>query len=1259
MKIKLFEKILEKTNTLREGLPEGVLCRVSYPVMRVGVKNANKRVYGTDVAEAILNDPTIQEKLKTRTLFGNMEHPTDSALKLSKDETSHIISKIYLDEAKGILYQDIDVLPTEAGKFIDVLLGAGCQVGVSTRAEGELQEAIEESGEKYFKVVAESYCYISTDFTADPSTPDALPENLQRQVMSITKQKYEAKQISKQTAVALLERVSGKEAKTLSESIQNEGKSDISRFVSTASTEQLKTTVQKAEELGLLPISTKAVAEDHKEISNKLKELASQGYSHLAWVVVPVDIVKGTNSIQFFGLQTPPKFSWKEATKVDLDNWIVYLTKIGKSEEAAELRKQIKFLSERKTKLIEGKVIKTFTFEVEENKEYIPCKAKVEVIYNKDNSYGADADGNRGVPVTFIEDFKILSLEKDGVSISPNQVPKNIEDAIASLVDEADLTEAKLKEAVGDDEAIELYSDEYVNLILKELENKNNFNSSVALDVAKNVTKDIGDDPEEINLQYVEELLDEKVEKGIFSKTENGIYSWNEGKKSVKKEPKPVQKSTEGLAAPETINYNGMVIRIVQEATRNFRVNVGTDAASIERGTSFLVGFYGNAIRKFDELGNKVGQASKEEVIEKAKKWIDLFVNGSQNELQAAYDSAIEKSFIKKMAELRKIKLTLATNKKKFVFLMDNDKLVTKEGTLADLPKWIAELGEDNIQQVEDEDLNIIWPKDQKPVTELSDADLKTEYEALKAKKTVNKAERLRQNALLDELDNRNIVVESKLIEKVTPYFENLGEVNKYLEKIYGASFDLPAVDYGKSVTVRQNNAHVQIYRMDSGKYEVVDYKSKTDESKLEKIFNSLLENKEGLILAKLDWSKNAKNLAYRIFVPEETKLLLSENNFYRLFEKMLIKENEMTNQDRLDELFYGIIQDNWVKVRKLKNRNELGAWIRKNGEKVSNEVLDSLWYYVSQKDVTESKFKLKESLEELQANAEAFFANLNKKPTKADLADFMAQALVSKKGMKYEEAFEMAEKELNKLKESTVLGVDLGSKVDVKKTEVKELEPKEELAVKVTELTKQIEELMKKIEDIQLVDKKKNERIASLEEAYAEDVLRLTKEKVEETKKLKLNFFTKKELEEAKTTIVVLKELVNENKQTIKTLTEAKVNESKKVSLTETKVTSLVEKHTKEINALKEAHTLELVRKYGKTLLEARGLKLPKHLQTLFEACSTEAEVRQFLREAVNQIREGILESTPLKEVVVTKEVDEKTEKLKSSIATAFVAMR
>lgn len=202
-------------------LPSGVLCRVRYPICLIDQKNRNERIYRKQVWENVLKNADVKEKLERRILFGNQEHPIESALKLNKDDTSHIVSNILLDEKNNMVYADFDVLPTDAGRFINVLLEAGCDVGTSTRAEGELEEKIEEkSGDKYFEVVPESYQFITVDFTADPSTIGAYPMDVQRNVVNHVRSEFESKGINKEVACALLEGIKSKEAVALMESIK-------------------------------------------------------------------------------------------------------------------------------------------------------------------------------------------------------------------------------------------------------------------------------------------------------------------------------------------------------------------------------------------------------------------------------------------------------------------------------------------------------------------------------------------------------------------------------------------------------------------------------------------------------------------------------------------------------------------------------------------------------------------------------------------------------------------------------------------------------------------------------------------------------------------------------------------------------------------------------------------------------------------------------------------------------------------------------
>lgn len=169
------------TESNKDNLPSGVLCRVKYPICNINQLNANRRRYSRDLWERVRSNPIISEQMKNRALFGHAEHPSASQSDLQL--TSHVIFEMIIDDNDNKVYQMFDVLDTPTGRIVDCLLRAGCKVGVSTRAEGELQESVDENGGKCYDVVPDKYKYITTDFTADPSTFGALPMDIKRNVV--------------------------------------------------------------------------------------------------------------------------------------------------------------------------------------------------------------------------------------------------------------------------------------------------------------------------------------------------------------------------------------------------------------------------------------------------------------------------------------------------------------------------------------------------------------------------------------------------------------------------------------------------------------------------------------------------------------------------------------------------------------------------------------------------------------------------------------------------------------------------------------------------------------------------------------------------------------------------------------------------------------------------------------------------------------------------------------------------------------------
>lgn len=62
------------------------------------------------------------------------------------------------------------------------------------------------------------------------------------------------------------------------------------------------------------------------------------------------------------------------------------------------------------------------------------CSSDVELVIVHDPNYGADADGNRGIPMDFIEELRVMSLVVDGVEVDYDSLGEDckarIDDAI-------------------------------------------------------------------------------------------------------------------------------------------------------------------------------------------------------------------------------------------------------------------------------------------------------------------------------------------------------------------------------------------------------------------------------------------------------------------------------------------------------------------------------------------------------------------------------------------------------------------------------------------------------------------------------------------------------------------------------------------------------------------------------------------------------------------------------------------------------------
>lgn len=87
----------------------------------------------------------------------------------------------------------------------------------------------------------------------------------------------------------------------------------------------------------------------------------------------------------------------------------------------------------------------TVSFNRMEGEEEIEYEADVKVTVCHDVNYGADADGNRGVPMTFIDEVNVKELRiikgnKVIRIIKENDITDELNELISDKVDDADLS---------------------------------------------------------------------------------------------------------------------------------------------------------------------------------------------------------------------------------------------------------------------------------------------------------------------------------------------------------------------------------------------------------------------------------------------------------------------------------------------------------------------------------------------------------------------------------------------------------------------------------------------------------------------------------------------------------------------------------------------------------------------------------------------------------------------------------------------------
>lgn len=152
----------------------GAVLRFRGKFQEANSVNKNKRMYPYDVLAD--NVSKLEETIKNRGLFGELDHPTDSIIHLAN--ASHLVTKLWWEG--NILMGEGEILNTPSGKVLRSLIEGGLRVGISSRGVGQGQ--VNNEG---VLVIGESYKLITFDAVADPSTFSAFQSKIARKETSV------------------------------------------------------------------------------------------------------------------------------------------------------------------------------------------------------------------------------------------------------------------------------------------------------------------------------------------------------------------------------------------------------------------------------------------------------------------------------------------------------------------------------------------------------------------------------------------------------------------------------------------------------------------------------------------------------------------------------------------------------------------------------------------------------------------------------------------------------------------------------------------------------------------------------------------------------------------------------------------------------------------------------------------------------------------------------------------------------------------
>ena len=163
---------MERTNGVLKlvesaKLRKGCIGRLEGPCADFLNPTRNDRLYGLQLWKNVFSNDLVLESIRTKTAFGELDHPEDRFEVLSK-LACVVMTDFNINEEEGVVEGGFDILDTPQGKILKSLLDYGCQMGVSSRGTGDIIQT--ENGEE---VDPDTYEFACFDVVSTPAVAKA------------------------------------------------------------------------------------------------------------------------------------------------------------------------------------------------------------------------------------------------------------------------------------------------------------------------------------------------------------------------------------------------------------------------------------------------------------------------------------------------------------------------------------------------------------------------------------------------------------------------------------------------------------------------------------------------------------------------------------------------------------------------------------------------------------------------------------------------------------------------------------------------------------------------------------------------------------------------------------------------------------------------------------------------------------------------------------------------------------------------------